>query len=918
MKKGLLILLVLITAGTGGYYAWDRYYAPERIDTWSLVPETALTVYETQRLGLVWSEVQSNPLYRDMLALPYVAGIKEQFSLLDSLSGETGSIDKLTSGRRVLISSHLTDPNHLGHLFIVPVDESAVRNMLSTVREKLSSRKDIKLETRNYKTFKIRDIRNTSSGEQFSYVIHAGHFLGSYNSLLVEDAIRNLETRTTGSFQKEHPQLLQVARMRQDAGNLYVDFSRLGQLFSAFAKDKKSDWLKGLNQLGHGSFMDVNLHDKGLLLNGFTFADDRRNEDYLGTFYDLGPLPMTMGDLIPEQTAAFYHYSFDNPLKWEEQLKAFWTTTAPKQLARREQMEQRSKTEFSGLFDWFGGEIGLAVQESKYDAVDKLLLIKARDAGQALNSLNKLASNSTMLSGDTLYQETYSDTYITQIYLKEFPSALLGAPFDGFEQCFFAAVGGYVVMGNSVQVIKNLLDDREAEATWGRSIRYKAFLDEHLTESNLSMVIDTRRAWQMMLRSMAPEWEAFMQKHQQPLRNFSLIGMQFSYLDAKFYTSMALSYELSKKQQVQVSSQFDVQQRLILDTGIYSQPFVVRNHSNNALEVFLQDSAWNVHLIGDNGKVLWTDSIGEPIEGEVFQIDLYKNNKLQYLFATASALHCLDRTGKSVAGYPVAINSHHPAGLNVIDYDNSKNYRFVLYDNEGSIYLYDAAGNNLEGWNPKRLGASLSAAPYHVRIRNRDCFVTSLQNGLIYLLNRRGEPLPGFPIDLKERLFNPIFTEEGSSFESTVLHTVTENGEVVRFNMEGTILNREQLYRPSSDTRFLLNINSRNRNYYIARQEPSRLTMLDRAGEVVFEKDYIISGADALVQSYDFSAGQALFPVTDPVQGYTYLYNQEGRLINFQPINSVSRVGVLRYESTGFTHVYHVYNRQLQISRFQH
>ncbi|MFR7824817.1 MAG: hypothetical protein ACLU30_17710 [Odoribacter splanchnicus] len=51
-------------------------------------------------------------------------------------------------------------------------------------------------------------------------------------------------------------------------------------------------------------------------------------------------------------------------------------------------------------------------------------------------------------------------------------------------------------------------------------------------------------------------------------------------------------------------------------------------------ELFVQDDRHTVYLINDVGRVLWKLPLGQQINSEVYQVDLFKNGKLQYLLST--------------------------------------------------------------------------------------------------------------------------------------------------------------------------------------------------------------------------------------------------------------------------------------------
>ncbi len=78
-------------------------------------------------------------------------------------------------------------------------------------------------------------------------------------------------------------------------------------------------------------------------------------------------------------------------------------------------------------------------------------------------------------------------------------------------------------------------------------------------------------------------------------------------------------------------------------------PWLVKSHRSGGHYVFLQDAQHQLHLLLPSGKRLWSKKLEGPITSEVFEVDFYKNNKTQYLFATNKQLHLVDYYGRLLA-----------------------------------------------------------------------------------------------------------------------------------------------------------------------------------------------------------------------------------------------------------------------------
>ncbi len=137
---------------------------------------------------------------------------------------------------------------------------------------------------------------------------------------------------------------------------------------------------------------------------------------------------------------------------------------------------------------------------------------------------------------------------------------------------------------------------------------------------------------------------------------------------------------------------------------------LVRNHNDRSTEVLLTDVSNQLYLVSKDQKVLWNMSLPSAIQGDVHQIDLLKNGKLQYLFITAGQLHVVDRLGRYVTGYPKPISMTDAVSTSLVDYDKSRNYRLLMANAAGRIAVCDMEGKPLEGWTSKNLRAD---SPIH-------------------------------------------------------------------------------------------------------------------------------------------------------------------------------------------------------------
>ncbi len=217
---------------------------------------------------------------------------------------------------------------------------------------------------------------------------------------------------------------------------------------------------------------------------------------------------------------------------------------------------------------------------------------------------------------------------------------------------------------------------------------------------------------------------------------------------------------------------------------LISEPVMVYNHHSKQQEILVQDSKYNLHLVSPKGEIRWSYALGGPIVDVVQEVDLYKNGKRQYMVATSKKLHCIDRLGKAVEGYPFGLTKdiHH---FSVIDYDGSKNYRIALSDISGRLFLCDKKGKALNGWKPKTLNGNLLTSIQHCRVGKKDVIIAVEESGKVHLFKRNGSPYSGFPLKLNLALKGEVIVKDKKSFNSSYLQVITENNTIIEVDFKG-------------------------------------------------------------------------------------------------------------------------------------
>jgi hypothetical protein len=861
VKTSTIIITVAIVLlfAAGGFFFYQQYYSRSSVTHWDLVPANALMVYERDECSACVEQVHSSSLWK----------IIEQASFynkgLDSLKQTITPV--LKESADLLVSIHVTKKDDFDFVFYVPDAKTRLASIIeSFTRKKYTSRK---------RSFNNVEIHETGLGKQFlSWTFIDDVWVGSFTPFLIEDVVRT-SSRKNG-FKKEVSAVQKLSSVQEDAGNIYIQLSTFSQWLSLFYTGDKNK----ATSVGRSAILDIKSDDNHLVLNGFS-ADTADQAKYLlSIFHDQSPVPFNLKNLIANNTVAVHSFGVSDGSSFDSDLNAFVRKHSPRTRDSLAIVCKTAGVDVKKLYASIRDEVALCyVESAKQKKFSKVLVVETSDEKKWLTAFDKLAQRYSI---DTIFYERYASYDIREVPVFRFTEKLLSPLVTGFDQSFYTSVDNHIVVADNLEDLKRFLDHLDEDETWGKSVSHNQFLETTLLESNFSIFINTPKVWNLLSAQLQPKWRQFLRENESLLRTVQLSAIQFSHVTNGYYTNVSIQYRNApvslarevKKEKITTRFEHGVR-------GLYS----VRSHVDRRDEILIQDSLNDLSLINNDGEAQWKISIGDRITSDVTQVDFFGNGKLQYFFTTTTGLHVIDRLGNYVEPFPALLSSiEYEYGV-VVDYDHSKKYRFLVADKTGKLWMYDKQMENLEGWRPKDIGGQLAMAPGHHRIKGKDYILAVRKDGKVYMLNRRGETLKRFPIDAEGRPAGEYFLETGSGANDNRFILVTSDGYKVRFTVDGKLESREALFKNSVNSKFSLVAEKSFKSYVVVQQDNQNLIIYDESGKKLITNQNI--GVNrASVEFYDFGSGRVYFILTDLDQGFSYMYDATGKLLNEMPFQT--------------------------------
>ncbi|MEM6843686.1 MAG: hypothetical protein AAF632_15770 [Bacteroidota bacterium] len=915
MLRNISIILSVLLVLAGGVYSYREYIAePDLRPIGQLVAEEALWVYHSQHFPEDWANMQDSPIGRLIAAVPDIQAFTPGLSTLDSTA-----LLSLLRNHSLYIACQVVGNDDIGFSFYINLEGTNEPADWKKLVEGVKASPEWKIESQQYQGVSIQEWVYQPKPLRFSWIRVDNFLVGSFTPFLVEDQIRRLG-KPDASRPSWRRMIKQRAFSQRDQGDITVNGQQLSRFFSVFLTDQGSQPGFLTHSLADCLMLDLSVENDQWLLSGFSEASlgsQYYPTHYLSTFDNQSAASFGIGNYLPNRTAAVRQWSFSDVSSWVSQYTNF--VSQNRDSTRALAVQQRFQKETGGSvvdwFSWAGSEWGVITLETRSGQdYDQLIVVEITDAVALEEAMASVADG----SDEPVYQETYAGYTLQNLYDSALPGLLLGNFSTESTEYFWYHDTDYLILSNSLNALKRLISDQATENTWGKSPYQLRFLERSVNPANVTLLLDMTHYQDHWIDQLSPKWSEWAKDHERVINQLNKVALQFSVMGEEYYTSMIMTYQAEDQNS---TIDFITTQRQRLDTLIASKPFVVRG-GDQKIRVMVQDQRQVVHLLNPaQPTIQWSDSSLAAVVGEVVQIDLLRAASPNYIWATDSAMHIVDRSGNRVDGYPFYLPQNIQVQfLSVFDYEQDGNYRFLVTDPLGQLWLFTADRDNLAGWNPLSLTAPLATAPQHFRVRGKDCIVALLENGLLHLLNRRGEPYPGFPVDLGQACENPLFIKTGNSFADSELTTITQGGELLSLNLEGKLLRREQLVRPSSNAHFTLCTDRLEKDFILVRQDDQRLSILDENGTLWFEQSYFTPGGlarnELSVQYYNFETDRQVIAITDKVQEFTYLFNRQGQLVNNRPVESSGDIALLYSEAGNTYQLYRVYEDELAVITF--
>ncbi|MEJ8756093.1 hypothetical protein WG947_03735 [Pontibacter sp. H259] len=900
LKRLFFYFIGFVVLASLAYYGFSRWQASrEKVDLWAIVPESAAIVVETNNHQALAAHLNKTELWQDMEVLPIVQQFQENMALLDSISPSKQRLERFLDKKNILTSVHVTGKSTLNFIFYIPVSSVGEHRFLRTITENITKHPDFEQNSRNYQGVLLTEVIYKPLNLRYTYFSYHNNMVLSSSRALIEEVVRRAAQDELVSIAAAYKSANYLDQADVYA-NVFLNNREMPKLLNLFLKDDVMPQVLSLSSLCRSGMLQLKLDDDRIFLNGFSNPETQKNS-FHNTLGAVKPKAILVKEYLPVRTAVLLHFGVQQLSRLNQQ--------------KKETPAASYNATIDSLSATFKQELALAYLESNStrNSPEKVVYARTANKQKTLKLLQQL--NTQAASKTKLYTGIYGSYRIQQMAVAQLPAKLFGELFSGFEQVYAVELEDYILFTDELSTAHSLIDDVLAEKVWSKSPVQQALQEETLQEANFSFFINTVNAWYVLSRYTSEDERESLLQASSFIKKYNQVAIQFAKVEGQYYTSLVFR----KQQSSDVSeSSYTTAFSVPFKSQIISKPYPVLNVADRTHGIIVQDSAYTLHHISAEGKRTWTDSLTSNVRGSIKQLPIGPEKRLRYVFTTANRIHAVNNQGQPLENFPFNLtDSLNIQRLTILDYDKSGNYNLLVDDAAGNLYMYDIRGNAIQGWQPRSLDYKLAAEPLYLRIGTRDVIVTLLDNGYVYALNKNGETYQGFPFSLKSPVTSGAIATIGPDLRRTELKTITRYGEVVTFNLQGRVLRRDKLPRPSKRAMFeLVQEENGNRHFVFVRQEQGKVAIFNQDQKLLFEKRFVTS-APKIVQYFNFGGDNIIYAITETGPQKTYLYNATGTLIGEKPLDNNQPVTIFHNEAENTYSLYKVFRKELQKVNFR-
>ncbi|MEI6679152.1 MAG: hypothetical protein WCL21_11135 [Mariniphaga sp.] len=891
-KKILIGITILLISGLfAGWYYFTREAKYFGTSAFSAVPESGSVIVRIPHFKNYTSKSLNNPIWKTYSTFPGINTLHQKICFADSLLNRDSKLSKFFTDNDLTIAFG-KDNDHFWNLTLIELSGLNEKLALSDLTKKILIPQSVSIEKVKSGETTLSCYQWDEAGKRNSYyfTFYHGLFLASTDKAVVIQSINMLQNPMppTGTiFEKAN----KTASGNIDL-NIYLNHKNLSQFTRTFFAQSFWEKLHKSSALADWSEIDLTQKSTEFLFNGFSFTSDSLN-NYFNIFLHQQALPFNVAELMPAETSCFLSLMISNPQQFFQDYE---------NLLNSEHQPNEYKNSLAETDSLYGvdlqkivighldGTVSMVYTDSDPVMSDehKFLILKTRSGSAIEQAMMPLVPKTSkkrkhdLSKNFSLYKidnENIFKIYKTSVH--DFGRRVFGSVFASVVTDYFTIYNNYLVMGASYEALGEYLKSAVLQQTLSNSKSFNDFNSGLSNRMNCYLWFAPDRSHSIFKEVLNPDIYKSIEDQKPAFNKIESAGWQIGVENGMIYNLAKLKYNADiNENPISLNWSISTGNSLITKPKLAINPSDPKRH-----EIIFQDSNFNLYLTSIDGRILWKIKLSGPVRSQIFQLDCFKNGRLQYFFSTDKALHMIAHDGRYVQNYPVPLSSVATNGVTVVDYDHKKDYRFFIAGKDHKIHLYDKKGKIITDWAPDKTEHDIVQPVQHFRVDSKDYIVFTDKNHT-HILDRKGKSR----VNIKENInfSQNCFTLEPASGKSKArLITTNINGNIIAVGFDGSV--KKITTGKFSPHHFFIydHFNSETKCNYIILDGDS-MVVYDQQLNLIIEKK-INHKVDIYPELFTFADKSHKIGFTDTTKNRIYLYNADGNISKGFPLEGNSQ-----------------------------
>ncbi|WP_316798286.1 hypothetical protein [Pedobacter frigidisoli] len=408
------------------------------------------------------------------------------------------------------------------YVSILP-DSNKTLNYLLTAQ----IRSDFKIE-KLYDYLKL--VRKISKKEGDLYVLKLNDSLDVYLGIqgevitlstsrnLVEDAAVRLIENPFTAYIKENSQISTNALL-----TLYINLNKAPLLLKNIIAGNLNGELSVFDKQNSFASLNYNFSKEKLLFNGSNQIEDRNN--YLTLFENTPAQATSIQNILPENTANFTLYAFDNYQTWLKKLISIQSQNrdTKKVQATIQKIKNEYRIDLNAVFPAYTKNQFILFQLSTTEKLGAIALTNGEKVKQLL------------LDASADYSEDVKLFKASDMLFSYF-----GEPFKKFGRPYYTVIDNYLIVANNASTVQVFLNDYKNNRLLIQTPSYLDAMNQITSTSNVFYYINTKNSANLFRNSINLPFYRHL-KADSGLKSFDTFCYQMSADRNKFATNLLLN-----------------------------------------------------------------------------------------------------------------------------------------------------------------------------------------------------------------------------------------------------------------------------------------------------------------------------------------------------------------------------------------